>query len=96
MNYKPFVSSFIDDSAYPVFYEKIVDKDKVTTFVKVKTRPESPYKGIKASSFSLQSQLDAGVTLTPAPALANYLHTLDGIDYATSMVDKIQSQSKTN
>lgn len=92
MNYKPFVSDFNDDSINPVYFEKKVLEDGREVIVP-SDHPVLRSRGIKSSSFSIHSQINAGVSLRPSPAYANPLMRLDGIDSACSMVDKLSSDS---
>lgn len=92
MNYKPFVSDFNDNSINPVYFEKKILEDGREVVV-TSDHPVLRSVGIKASSFSISSQINAGVSLRPSPLYANPLMRMDGIDGACSMVDKLSSDS---
>lgn len=92
MNYKPFVSDFNDSSIDPVYFDKKVLEDGKEITIPSDI-PVLRSVGIKSSSFSIKSQINAGVPLRPSPLYANPLMSMDGIDGACSMVDKLSSES---
>lgn len=92
MNYKPFVSNYHDDSINPVYFDRQVHEDGREVFTPTKDKPLRSI-GVKSSSFSIHSQINAGVSLRPSPAYANSLDRLDGIDSACAMVDKLSSDT---
>lgn len=92
MNYRPFVSNHCDKSIDFIYLEKKVSKDGMEFLVESPVKPVR-YKDISSASYSIHNRVLEGVALAPAPAVANMLYSLDGIDYASSIVDKLTSPS---